>query len=311
MRHSGKLGAVPGLLVVLAAVTLAAAGCGTPRQPGSVTWPESARTRPASARLTGALASGTRGLAKQTSRRLLQDLVLPPGAQPNGSRGVPGPLQYPPETTDSGHLLQRHAIFAISRPAGWTRRYLQAHVPSGLTQTGSGQSSGPAGPRYVTWSPRHLPRGLYQAELEVSVLAARARTLVRADIQVVWYPPRSSAEYIRPARFSAVQLSVTVFNPRTRTFRRMITSRSAIIALARSLNRLPADPGLEYACPATFADYRITFVPAGAGQVPVVAVPDGCNGVSVTAAGLAQPGLVGGYATIALITRLTGIRAKP
>jgi hypothetical protein len=217
---------------------------------------------------------------------------------------VPGPLRYPPAgTIASGHLLKRHAIFTVPRPAGRTLRYLRAHVPSGLSQTGTGQS---AWAKYVNWSLRHLPQGLNYAELDVSVLPAGGRSLVRADTQVVWDPPRSPAEYIRPGRFSAARLSVTVYNPRYRTFHRVTTSRAAIAALARSLNRLPADPGVRYACPAINADYRITFVPAAAGQGPVVASPTGCNSVSMTAARLPQPGLLGGAATIALITRLMG-----
>jgi len=308
MEQAVRLGPVPGLLAMLAAVALAAAGCGTARQSAPVRARSgSVPTRSAGTGLPAGAAGGSRGVAEQMSRRLLRHLVLPPGAGPIGSRRVPGLLRHPPEIIESGHLLQRHAIFTVPRTAGWTLRYVGAHVPRGLTQTGTGQTSGPAGPRYVIWSPRHLPRGLYQAELLVSVLAAGPRTLVRADAQVVWYPPRSAAEYIRPARFSSARLSVTVINPHTRTVRRVITSRAAIAALARSLNRLPADPGLVYHCPAILAGYRITFVPAAAGQVPVAAAPDGCNGVSMTAAGTPQPGLVGGGATIALIHRLTGV----
>src|SRR5262245_22592584 len=264
MEHAGRLGPVPGLLAVLAAVALAAAGCGTAIQPARV------RTRPASTGLPAASVAGSRGLAEQISRRLLRHLMLPPAAPPIGSMAVPGPLRHAPDAVGSGHLVQRHAIFTVPRSAGWVLRYIRTHVPAGLAQTGSGQLSGPTGPRSVMWEPRHRPSGLYRAELDVSVLAAGGRTLVRADTQVVWTPPRSSAEYIRPARFSAARLSVTAFNPRTRTFRRSITSRAVIAAVARSLNRLPADPGVHYFCPAIMADYQITFVPAAAGQVPVV-----------------------------------------
>ena len=63
---------------------------------------------------------------------------------------------------------------------------------------------------------------------------------------------------------------------------------------------------MRYACPAINADYQITFVPGATGHVQVVAAPSGCNSVSMTAAGLPQPGLLGGDATIALITRLMG-----
>lgn len=139
MDHAGRLGPVPGLLAVLAAATLAAAGCVNARPAAPArTQGGSVRTWPASTGLPAASAPGSRHFAEHVSHWLFRHLTLPPGARPIGSRAAPAPLRYPPAgTIASGHLLKRHAIFTLPRPAGRTLRYLQAHVPSGLIQTGS------------------------------------------------------------------------------------------------------------------------------------------------------------------------------
>jgi hypothetical protein len=205
----GRLGRLGRNSAVLAAVALAAAGCGTPRQAGTgSTQPgSSARTVPAdTVPASGpgpAPRSGSRDLAERTSRRLLQDLVWPAGTRPYRSASVPADLRQAAGLPGTGHLLQRHETFTVARPEGWVLGYVRRHIPSSLIWAGGGQTGGPVGPRDVEWSPRHLPAGLYQAQLLVSVLAGGARTLVRADTQVIWYPPRSRAEYVVPGRYAA------------------------------------------------------------------------------------------------------------
>ena len=69
--------------------------------------------------------------------------------------------------------------------------------------------------------------------------AAAGGSLVRADAQVIWVPARTAAEHIDPARYHALRISVTVYNPRLRTIRRVVTSQAAIRRLADALNRSP------------------------------------------------------------------------
>ncbi len=311
MRQIGQAARIPVVGVTLAALTIAIASCGTARQPvpGQAVSGLASAGHPA-ARRTGGPASGSRSLARQAAVRLLHDLVLPPGSRPAGSRGLPDALRQPAQVPGSSYLVQRHEVLAVPHSAGWLLRYLNRHGPAGLTSTGSGTSSGPSWPSltFLFWSPRHLPAGLYQADLLASVVPAGPHaSLLRADAQVIWYPPRSQAEYIRPGRFAAVRLTATVFNPRWHKVRRVITARAAITRLTESLNALPADPGIVYACPAITVGYQLTFLPAAAGQPAVVAVPDGCNSVSMTVGGRAQPALIGGGTTIALTGRLLGI----
>ena len=122
--------------------------------------------------------------------------------------------------------------------------------------------------------------------------------------------PRSQAEFIDAAKFSAVRLWAHLLNPRPHTVRKVITSRAALARLARSLNALHAGQELSYTCFPDDGDYLVTFLPATPSQPAITAAPNACNGVGVTAGGKPQPMLVGGLATIGLIKPLLGI-SKP
>ncbi|MGI9005430.1 MAG: hypothetical protein ACR2FU_04385 [Streptosporangiaceae bacterium] len=305
MRQAGLARSGSAALVFIAATGLLAVACGTaPEQPRVTPAPSISAARPVAA----GPAPGSLTLAEAVAGRLVASMVFPPGAHAILTRSVPGQLRRPAEVPGSGHLVQRHEIRAVGRPASWVLAFLRRHRPAGLSEPGGGSSGLIARPvHFLMWSHRPQP-GLYQAGLVVSVLAVGpGRSVVRADAQVIWYPPRSRAEYIRTGRFSAARLSGTLFNPRRRVVRRIITSRAVIARLAGTLNVLPADPGLQYGCPAMLAEYQVTFVPREAGQQKIVAVPDGCNSVGLTVGGRAEPGLTGGGATIALMSRLLGI----
>jgi hypothetical protein len=305
MRRMSRLGSSSGLLAVFAVVALAAAGCGTARPSASAsTRPGPVHTRPASSGPIPGPPSGSRDLAERTSRWLLRDLVLPPGAQRDRSRPLPADIRHAQELSGSGHMLLRDEIFTVGRPAAWVVGYLRRHGPAGMIPYGGG-SSGVL--QFLNWSPRHVPAGLYQAELILSVIPGGPGALVRADTQVIWYPPRSRAEYVTPGRFAAVRLREHLLNPHPHTVRLTITSPAVIARLARTVNVLQADPGLQYGCPAIMADYDVTFVPKAAAQPQIVAVPDGCNGVYMFAGRQQQPKLTGGEATITLMNRLLGL----
>jgi hypothetical protein len=309
MRRAGRLNLVHGLPAVLAAVTLATAGCGAARQAGSAHAP-SAHTPSASAAHAGG-PSGSRSLAEQTSRQLWGHLVLPPDARPFRSRPLPRLIRNATEALSGRHVVARHEVFAVSRPSAWVYRYILRHLRTGLTPGDAGNSG--SSDSFATWSPKPLPTGLEDALLEVSVISAGQDALVRADTQVMWYPPRSQAEYVDATRFSAVRLGSQLLNPRPHTVHRVITSRAAIARLARSLNVLHAGQGLTFTCLASDADYWMTFVPATASQPKITVAPEAnCMSVYMWVGGKRQPSLVGGEATVMLIKRLLGIfKANP
>lgn len=307
MRRIGELGRKPVLAAVLAGVILAAGACGTAREPASA-GPVTAAQPPVPGPPAGSLR-----LADETARSLLASMVFPPGARALGGGPVPAQLRRPAEVTGSGHLVLRHQIRVVSRPAAWVLRFLRRHVPAGLTGSGTGYSGLAARPvNFLTWTRKTPGRGLYSAVLVVGVLAGRhGLTHVRADAQVIWYPPRSRAEYIRPVRYSLVTVLVRLLNPRLRVYRRTFASRTVIARLASTLNNLHANPGLTLFCPLIASSVRLTFRPRGTGPAVIAAAPSGCDSVAMSASGVPQPALLGGSATIELASRLLGVRLLP
>jgi hypothetical protein len=299
MRHHTGARALPALAAA-AVVVLLSAACSTVRpggQPGGG---------------LGVPPAGTRAQALALARRMLDDLVLPGGVAIRLVRTPPPALRRPAEELGSGHLVDRHEILKLPVPARELARFLHRHVPPGMTRTGSGRSGGGSQPvlTFLTDSWRRLPAGMYEADLITSVLAARGGvTLLRSDAEVIWYPPRTNAEYVKPSRFRAVTASMTTLNPKRHTVRRTFTSRTIITMLARSLNSLHADPGLVFGCPAITASYRISFLPATARQGRIVAAPSMCQVVAMTVAGHPQPDLLGSQRPVSVIKRL--LKVKP
>jgi hypothetical protein len=282
------------------------AGCGThaPDLP--------ARGRPGPAVTTGSPAgagpaAGSRGRAQALARRLLSHLVLPPGARPVRLRVLP-PLLRQPQIPDGGtHEADVHQLFLLSEPMSAVQSILEAHLPAGMEGSGDGQSADSTGitMESLSFEPRTLPAGINGAELDTEVVpAAGGGSLLRADAAVIWYPARSAAERVDPARYRAAVVSVTLSNPRQHTVRRTITSVAIIARLAGMVNGLHAAPYQPPNCPAIVGSYRITFVPAAGPAPQVVVTPSGCVTVGVTVAGAGQPPLWGDTGLIRAATRL-------
>jgi hypothetical protein len=296
---------------VIAALAVAACGSAvTAGPPGGVV---AGRDTGPARRQAGEPAAGSRAQASALAASLLSRLAAPPSARPAAPRPVPGPLRQPAESSAAGYSVDRHKFFAWPASAA-SVAFLMSHLPAGLIWAGNGQSSGPPGTglTFVDETMHRPPAGIYQAGLVLSFTAVPgARSLLRADAQVTWYPPRTAAEYVDPARFRAVTVSATLLNPKQHTVRRTFTTGTVIARLARSLNSLHADPGLSLHCPALTGSYRIAFAAAaGAGPV-VVAAPTECLVVQISAGGRVQPDLLGSRRPIALITRLLGLAVPP
>ena len=315
MGHTGlvlRMTAARGAATVTAVTATAAvllAGCGT----RTADLPPRGRPGPAATASTGPAAStgpvagtgpgtgrepaaGSRAGAQALARRLLLRLGLPPGARPVPMRMRPPLLRQPQVSYGGTHQADVHALFRLSEPMTAVQGFLRAHPPGGMKLSGYGQLSSAAGVTMMTVSdaPRSLPAGINSAELSTAVVpAAGGGSLLRADAAVTWYPARSAAEWIDPARYREAVVSITMFNPRRHTVTRAITSPGAIARLAEQANGLHAAPYQQLSCPAILASYRITFVPAAGPAPRVLVTPSGCLTVGVTVAGAAQPQLWG------------------
>ncbi len=226
-------------------------------------------------------------------------------------RKRPSLLRQPQISYPGTHQADVHALFRLSEPMTAAQGFLRAHLPAGMKLSGSGQLSSAAGVTMMTvsYQPRSLPAGISSAELDTAVVpAAGGGSLLRADATVTWYPARSAAERIDPARYREAVVSITIFNPRRHTVTRAITSRGTIARLAGQANGLHAAPYQPVSCPAILGSYRITFVPAARPAPRVVVTPSGCLTVGVTVAGAAQPRLWGDTGLIGAAKRLLHVK---
>ena len=251
--------------------------------------------------------AGSRADAAALARLMLSRLRLPPGA-----RRPPGPLppslsQPAMEIAGGTASLDQHQLFALAQPMDPAAAYLAAHVPADQTPGGTGESSGPDGVtmREVSDMVRSLPAGIAGAQLVLTVVPATSGgSLLRADAQVIWYPPRSAAEYIDPARYHVLSITVSVYGRRPHTVRKVVTSRTFIARLAQALDWMQAEPPGVVACPADFEDYQLSFSVSAHSRPAVVvsANGSGCGGAQVTVDGRAQPALAD-HGTVAALVR--------
>jgi uncharacterized protein YceK len=241
----------------------------------------------------GVPAAGTTAEAQAEARHLLAELVLPGGARRLPGRPVPGAVSSPGQNMGTG--FDRYRLFSLPVSMGAAQQFVQAHLPAGLTSSGTGEGSDGGSPEYdvvtADVAPRDVPAGIYTAQL-VYTIAPRAGggSLLRADAQIIIFPARSAAEYLDPADIRSVTVSHTAPAPASRT----ITSRPEIARLARLVDGEHAFPlGLVFSCPAGLPpSYQLTFTPVSASRPTVVIDPGNCMGDGVYAGGVRQPGLV-------------------
>jgi hypothetical protein len=252
--------------------------------------------------------AGSRAEAVALAGSLLSRLILPPGA----SRLPHAPL--PPSLAESAYgngdvtpSLDQYQLFALAQPMSAAAAFLAAHVPPGLGNGGTGWSGqdGRVTEMDVTYLAHQVPAGIAGAQLVLTVVpAASGRSLLRADAQVIWYPPRSAAEYIDPARYHALSITVWISGRHPHTVHQVVTSQAFIAKLAGALNRMQAEPLGPVSCPAIFAEYQLSFSVSRTSR-PVVVVSaneTGCGGAGITVNGHQQPPLTDDGAEVATLT---------
>ena len=303
-----------GAIVVLAtAATMA--GCGTVTVP-----PGSGR----SARLDVATSAlgiptpppGSRGEADALADLLLSRLRLPAGTRQLPPTPVPRYLREPASVHADGTLLDDHRLFAVALPPRTLSDYLVARVPVGMTLLGTGRAYGPGEPTTldVSYQAVSVPAGIYWAQLVFTMVTdGSGGSLLRADAQVIWYPSRSAAEYVDPARYHVLTITVTLYGPPARTIRRVVTSQAVIAGLADALDRLPAEPPLAFLCPADLANYQLALSVSRHSR-PVVVISTSqtsCGGVGIAVRGREQPALADHGTVVAIANRALGFTPRP
>jgi hypothetical protein len=269
------------------------AACGTVRAPGA--------------------AAG--GRAEQQARvyaqRLLAKLGLPAGARRTAWPGPRNRLLKPMLPDWLHDVVNVQVLYQVGAP-GVAGQFLAGHVPAGMMAGESGQG-GAGGGVYVDYIPRHLPPGIASAYLATVIIPASSGALLRADAQVVWYPPRSEAEYIHPGGYRSVTVTAPAVpgaspaDAVTRTF----TASAVIAKLASLLNHLPVLVPTVMSCPVVAgAPLRLVFTPAASRWPRIVVTPSGCFADNMRVAGRGQPALDDhGNGTISAMLRLLDLHA--
>ncbi|HTX26946.1 MAG TPA: hypothetical protein VME19_08025 [Streptosporangiaceae bacterium] len=304
------------IAVIGAMVTAASlAACGTAAAPRAA-GPD---LHTAGATLTGAVpgpAAGSRAEATALAQELLSRLRLPAGTRRLPATPLPAPVSDAFAAPGGPDDLNLHQLFAVAQPLDALAAVMAARVPAGLSLsgTGSGWDRDVETMREVEYAPRSVPASIYSARLVLTLVPATSGgSLLLADAQVIWYPSRTAAEYIDPARYHVLTVTVTLSGRGTHTMRRVVTSRAVISQLARALNASQAEPALVLNCPLIFADYQLALAVSRTGR-PVVVVSATrwpCGGSRIAVDGRAQPPLADNGAVVAIADRVLGTNPQP
>jgi hypothetical protein len=309
LRNSTGRCSVLAAVAVLLAVTACLAGCGTVPDRSAAAGRTSARITAVDSRTDARIkvaAAGSPAEAKAVARHLLAELVLPGGAAPLRQRQVPAALQHP-SFTGAGQDVDLYRYYNLPMTMPAADSFLSAHPPAGLTFDTTGTVG--QGNDVLDGSPRSSPPGIAAVNLEYTMATASGGgSFLRADAQVMFYPPRSAAEYLNPASFRSVTVSATRFGSTVPTIRRTITSRREIAMLAGLVNRLPVrPPGSLIGCPfigGNMVFYQLEFTPVSRTGPTVVVKPDGCLSDLVSVGEISQPPLQDGEAVTNAAARL-------
>jgi hypothetical protein len=254
----------------------------------------------------GATAKDSRSAATAYARHLIARLRLPADSRRMHWKHVAG--LAPTLGAILTDVVDRRALYHVREPISDLARYLQAHPPTGMTVSSSGWFSyrGKITTRTVTFSPRRLPTGIYSAMLVTTFKPAKdGASLLRADAQVAWFPPRGGAIRIHAADYRSVTVTRSRSNGRDK--RSMTVSRvRQVRKLVALYNRLHGAPDVVTSCPEdgpSTIEYRLTFHPAHAAPRLVLS-PTNCFVVGVTIGGHPEPDLYPASAVVAAASRV-------
>lgn len=251
----------------------------------------------------GATGSGPQAVTQRAVDRLLADAPLPAGARDattDQAQGK-GPQSTPAE---DDHLVTAHQVYVVPLGLDDAASWFTAHPPAGLEYSGTSAASGSDGvtSHGVEFDGRGT-RTYGHVEQQVGVFPLDdSHSIVRIDVQADWFAKRTAAEHIPDDVTSVVGVRVTRNPTGVRHFR---LTGPPVGQLAHMINHLrPVQLFGIVNCPNdTGAHDRFEFLGAS-GSLVVRVAPSGCAWVDVSADGVRQPVLEGGYAVDQLLGRL-------
>lgn len=293
------------LLVAMSALGVLIAGCASAKAPSQV----AVQRRPVQPGGHGhelGPRGGSPAIARAEARRILARLVLPPGSKRVAARRLPPRV----EGIGSDSVVDLHRFFSIPMPMSAAGAFVTRHTPTGFEPYG--RHLGTSGNyRFINFYLRSAPMGITDDTMLVVTFGPgpHGSTVVRADAEVVWYPSRTAAEYLRADAFGSAAIRASFLNPKPRHFEKVITSRHAIGRLAALLNGLRATDNSSGYCPAIDATYSVTFI-GRAGHPKVAVGAFGCGDDAVFVNGKEQPNLSDPGELIKALHKLLGLSKR-
>jgi hypothetical protein len=235
--------------------------------------------------------AGSQAAATAAARQVLSGLVVPAGTRQLPQQPAPAGLSAPALALSAARSADVYRLYRMPMTTQAAAEFLRSHLPAGLVAGNAGQVGAVAsasGTLVVSAAPRRLPAGIYAMELVDTIVRAGSRaSLVRADVQAIWYPARSGTEDGMPGSYRSVRVTTSGFAGAAVT----TTSRSVIGTIEALLRELPAAPPLIRSCPAMIVIYQLTLEPAQSGQPAVIVSTGGCEIDNVSVGGRQQPAL--------------------
>jgi hypothetical protein len=291
------------------AVAAALAACGTSPPPDT---PD-----PLATAMPPGPPPGSRAEATTLGGQLLSRLRLPPGALRLPAEPLPPSLSQPAVgCAGCTTYVDVHQLLALAEPVASVVTFFAAHAPAGMAVSGTGQGSGPASGPYqeVDYSVPQVPVGIAGAQVVLTVVpGASGGSMLRADAQVTWYPPRTFAEYIDPDYYHALTITATIYGRGVHTVHAVVTSQAIIARLAEALDRSPAWPPGLVSCPADQVSYQLAFSVSRQARPDVVvwAVPSSCPATGITVGGQPQPSVSDGGEVATLAGQALHLTSRP
>jgi hypothetical protein len=267
-----------------------------------------------------------RTAAEEDARHLLEGLRVPPGATFSPTEPVgASPLLGKPPTRELTKQIELTSWWTVPGEPRETLAWIKANPPEGSALTGGGEIVTIEGDRVeyaqFLWPP--VPSVLRRRSLLATVGSGPSgTTILRVDVQVVWFVPRPASERIpRSARLLEVVENRHRRDPKLTVIRGR-TARE-IVAIINGLpisqpdGRLTSD-GARIGCPRVrgFKRMRLIFRARPKGRALAVAhqpLPAGyCHPMALSIRGKNQPPLEGSYAVVrALRPRLNALPPLP
>jgi hypothetical protein len=227
----------------------------------------------------GAPASDPRVVAVRTTSDLLRRVVVPTGATVD-TGALPQMLRRPFFAENTPDLVDVHRAWIVPESSAGVLAFEHAHVPRGLTASGSGTSTAESGIDFITLDATNAVSGtgtIQSAEILVAVSPRTPTTSwLRVDAHAVWRPRRDPATIV-----PATDRVVTVTKD---GHARTITAAATVDRIEHEFNALPAAVPGTSGCGLQTDTLAVAFASSREAQPDVTATLD-CGALAVTAHG--------------------------